>query len=120
MILNMAGKYYLSSLFVYLLTLILTQALLSVFYLITLDSWDYNMKYMMVLCGPVLVAIFTITALIIGVFIMLNLFLAVLLGNLDCLEEEEEDMEELLYEQKKEAELVQGGQATISKEEMLR
>ena len=119
MIPNMAGKYYLSSLFVYLLPLILTQALLSVFYLITLDSWDYNMKYMMVLCGPILVAILTVITLIIGVFIMLNLFLAVLLGNLDSLQEKEEEEEEE-ERQKKDVVKDQGGQATISKEELLR
>ena len=62
--------------------------------MLSLDNWDYNMKYTMVYCGPVLVGIFSVISTIIGVFLVLNLFLAVLLGNLDQLELEEGEKEE--------------------------
>ncbi len=59
--------------------------MLSAFVLITGDNWDVNMKFMMLLNGPWLAALFTIVAMIIGVYTVLNLFLAILLNNLDQL-----------------------------------
>jgi hypothetical protein len=60
------------------------QAIISGFIMLTQDNWDVNMKYTMVLYGnPWLPALFTIITMIIGIFTLLNLFLAVLLANLD-------------------------------------
>jgi hypothetical protein len=62
----------------------LLQAIISGFIMLTQDNWDVNMKYTMVLYGsPWLPALFTIVTMIIGIFTVLNLFLAVLLANLD-------------------------------------
>lgn len=60
------------------------QAMLSIFIILTGDNWDQNMKWMMVLMNdPVLPALFTIITMVIGMYTVLNLFLAILLSNLD-------------------------------------
>ncbi|GAX76998.1 hypothetical protein CEUSTIGMA_g4445.t1 [Chlamydomonas eustigma] len=60
------------------------QAMLSIFILITGDGWDVIMKNMMVLYGsPWLPCIFTLITMSIGVFTILNLFLTILLKNLE-------------------------------------
>ena len=60
----------------------------SVFILITQDNWDFNMKNLMVLSdNPILAALFTIITMVLGVYTVLNLFLAILLSNLDQVRE---------------------------------
>ena len=62
------------------------QAMLSTFILITQDNWDENMKQIMVLTNdPWLPCLFTLITMVIGVYTVLNLFLAILLNNLDQL-----------------------------------
>ena len=56
----------------------------SVFVLVTQDNWDFNMKNLMVLSNnPILAALFTLITMVLGVYTVLNLFLAILLSNLD-------------------------------------
>lgn len=62
--------------------------MLSIFILITADNWDENMKQMMVFMGPWLACLFTIITMVIGIYAVLNLFLAILLANLDQLVED--------------------------------
>ncbi|KAG1653438.1 hypothetical protein FOA52_010471 [Chlamydomonas sp. UWO 241] len=64
-------------------------AIITVFVLLTADNYDVNMKETMVLAGPWLSALFTIGVMIFGIFMILNLFLALLLSNLDQLDEED-------------------------------
>ena len=64
------------------------QAMLSVFIILTADNWDSNMKQTMVLAGPILAALFTMITMVIGIYTVLNLFLAILLSNLDQLTED--------------------------------
>ncbi len=52
------------------------------FVLLTQDNWAENMYLLMMLTKP-WAALYTLTVLIIGVYMLLNLFLAVLLANLD-------------------------------------
>ncbi len=60
------------------------QAMLSTFIMITADNWDANMKNIMVLTNdPWLPSFFTVITMIIGIYTVLNLFLAILLSNLD-------------------------------------
>ena len=59
------------------------QAMLSVFVLITQDNYDANMKMTMTLTDYWTAALFTVITLVIGVYLCLNLFLAILLANLD-------------------------------------
>ena len=75
-----------------------SQALISAFILMTQDNWDTNMKYTMTMTNYVMAALFTMIVIVIGVYVVLNLCLAVLLGNLDQLEDvpdkgDEEDMD---------------------------
>ena len=65
--------------------------MLSIFILITQDNWDINMKNLMVMTDPILASLFTIITMVIGIYSVLNLFLAILLSNLDRLTEEEEE-----------------------------
>ncbi|GAX86028.1 hypothetical protein CEUSTIGMA_g13443.t1 [Chlamydomonas eustigma] len=62
------------------------QAMLSTFIILTSDNWDSNMKTIMVLTqSPWLPAFYTIITMTLGIFTVLNLFLAILLNNLDDL-----------------------------------
>ena len=67
------------------------QAMLSIFVMLTADNWAPNMKQTMVLAGPILSALFTIITMVIGIFAVLNLFLAILLSNLNQVKEAEAD-----------------------------
>jgi hypothetical protein len=58
--------------------------MLSTFIILTTDNWDSNMKTIMVLTqSPWLPAFYTIITMTLGVFTVLNLFLAILLNHLD-------------------------------------
>ncbi|GAX83897.1 hypothetical protein CEUSTIGMA_g11321.t1, partial [Chlamydomonas eustigma] len=60
------------------------QAMISTFIMLTNDNWDSNMKTVMVLYGsPWLPAFYTLIVMIIGQYTVLNLFLAILLSNLN-------------------------------------
>ena len=62
------------------------QSMLSVFIILTGDNWSQNMKWMMVLLKePWLPALYTIITMVIGIYTVLNLFLAILLSNLNQL-----------------------------------
>lgn len=63
------------------------QAMLTVFVLITADGYDVYMKEIMVEAGPWLGSLYVIVVMVVGIFMILNLFLAMLLSNLDQLEE---------------------------------
>ena len=65
------------------------QAMLSIFVILSGDNWDQNMKQTMVLAGPILSALFTIITMVIGIYAVLNLFLAILLSNLNQLTEDD-------------------------------
>ena len=65
------------------------QAVLSVFVMITQDSYDIYMKMTMTLTNYWIACLFTFTTMVIGIYIFLNLFLAILLANLDQLEFDE-------------------------------
>ena len=58
------------------------QAFLAVFVLLTQDSWAENNHMMMQLTKP-WAALYCVIILVIGTFMLLNLFLAVLIANLD-------------------------------------
>ncbi len=66
--------------------------MLSIFIIVTGDNWDSNMKELMVLTGPWLACLFTIITMVIGVYTVLNLFLAILLNNLGQLAEDKDSL----------------------------
>ena len=58
--------------------------MISTFIMLTQDNWDSNMKNLMVLTDSTwLPALFTIVTMVIGIYSVLNLFLAILLNNLE-------------------------------------
>ncbi len=64
------------------------QAFLTMFVIMTGDNYDVNMKMWMTLSNFWVASLFTIATQIVGVYIFLNLFLAILLANLDQLTED--------------------------------
>ena len=88
------------------------QAMLSVFIILTADNWDVNMKQMMVLAGPILSALFTIITMVIGIYTVLNLFLAILLSNLDQLSGNGDNSSETISETNDDADAFRADSST--------
>ena len=63
--------------------------MLSTFVMLTQDNYDVYMKMTMTLTNYYIACLFTVITLVIGIYIFLNLFLAILLANLDqvCLDQ---------------------------------
>ncbi len=57
------------------------------FIILTQDNYDTTMKEMMVMVNPWTACLFYVFGMIIGIYVALNLFLAILLSNLDQLKD---------------------------------